>query len=191
MASSALEIVSLETMRSELELASDDDFDDDSITIAITDAVSFVAYRIGLPLIAVTETLRCYLPTMIKDDVPIYFEAKAVTAVNQIGYYLTTQKQREEPTGVIAGNALGRHVKEGRFDIDNWIFPPATNWPEMLEVDRTREVHIEVAREFAIDDKNRQIRSAVILAARDIYNGQRESYGQSSAFENLIIKYTT
>lgn len=187
MATDPLAILSVADMRGELR---DAEADASNVTQAIRGAVSHVQKRTGLPLLRVEETQQIILPTYPGGrDYSIRFYAPSITSVTAITYWLTTQTFDEEPAGTIDVSTLGRLVVEPAYLIDPSgyavQYPPADGWPEML-FNRCSQMLFTVRREFTIDDESEALKSAIILVARNLYLGYRESLDGNETFEALL-----
>ena len=168
MAETAIEVVTLETMRRELRISADDQSQDARITEKIGEAVDFVSERTGLPLLDVTETLyECpygvdysILPLRVRD----------VLSITEIKYWETTQKLREDPTGEVEVDTLGRLFATCEDEsLGFFVYPPADGWPTRLA---NSLFQVKVVR--GLETIAPGIKSAVILATRQLFEGFRE-----------------
>ena len=164
------------------------------MTRAIKGAVSHVARRTNLPLIVSTDRIQIVTPRDISGtDSAICFYSPYVTAVTEAVYFDTDQEFGEEPTGSIVVATLGRRAYEPPYLIDrkgwNVQYPPPDGWPDMLFKDGINQMVLTVTRDFNIDEKSESLRSAIILVARNLYLGFRDSLDGNEAFESLLFNW--
>ncbi len=160
MATNALEVVSLATIRSELRIP--DDSHDGLLTGQIAAAVSFVSLHLRVPLLDRAEEFRCSRPSYAA--APIVLSTDGVRSVSSVKYWTAAGSLREAPNGTIAVGALGRLVEYCGFV----IYPPASGWPLVLD---NSLIEIVVTRGM---DTPPAVIAAVVLCVRQLYNGYRE-----------------
>ena len=168
MATTALDIVSLATMRSELRIP--DDSHDDLLLSQINSAVSFVSLHLRVPLLDRAEEFRCSQPS--HSATPIILPTNAVRSVGSVKYWTADGSLREAPDGTIAVGTLGRLVDYMGFV----IYPPADGWPVVLD---NSPIEIVVTRGMTTPAA---LRSAVILCVRQFYDGYREIRPNSAIY---------
>jgi hypothetical protein len=160
-AATALDVLSVDSMKRELRIPGEDDQHDDLLGAQIGSAVSFVGRHLRAPLTDSVERHRCNSPGT---DRPLAIRADHVQGMAAIRYWPAGRALREEPDTIAVAD-LGRRAQVAeRF----CIYPPADGWPEveagsLLEVDLTRSITL-TARTTAL-------RQAVILACRQLYDG--------------------
>ena len=126
MATNALDIVSLATMKSELRIPAAETDHDTLLTSHIANAVSFVSRPLRVPLLDRAEGFRCSRPT--DSAIPIVLPTDGVRSVGSVRYWTADGSLREAPDGSIAVGTLGRLVAGSGFE----IYPPADGWPRYL-----------------------------------------------------------
>ena len=159
MATNALEVVSLATIRSELRIP--DDSHDGLLTGQIAAAVSFVSLHLRVPLLDRAEEFRCSRPSY--SATPIILPTDGVRSVSSVKYWTADGSLREAPNGTIDVSTLGRLVEYCGFV----IYPPADGWPLVLD---NSQIEIGVTRGM---DTPPALRSAVVLCVRQFYDGYR------------------
>ena len=165
MALRALDIVSLERMKDELRQPQTETAHDHLIARHIAGACSFVARHLGAPL--VDERTLYWLPIPPASE-PLMLPALAVKTIEAVEYWTLTDRRGGDPSGAV------RVADLGRLDITRdgaWIWPPAEGWPPMLA---GTAVKLTVTRGVDIGTHNEDIAVAVILSARQLYDGYRE-----------------
>ena len=176
MATNALDIVSLATMKSELRIELVETSHDTLLTGLIANAVSFVSRPLRVPLLDRAEGFRCSRPS--DSATPIVLPTDGVRSVGSIRYWTATGSLRESPNGTIAVGTLGRLVARFGFD----IYPPADGWPVVLD---NSLIEIVVTRGM---DTPAALRSAVVLCVRQLYDGYRE-IRPTEAFDAMIAPW--
>ena len=161
MAATALDIVSLATMKSELRIPAAEPDHDVLLTGQIAAAVSFVSRFLRVPLVDLAVTFRCSRPSYAA--APIVLSSAGVRSVSSVKYWTAAGSLREEPNGSIAVGTLGRMVEYCGFA----IYPPAGGWPLVLD---NSLIEIGVTRG---QDTPEALRAAVILCVRQFYDGYR------------------
>ena len=160
MATNALEVVSLATIRSELRIP--DNSHDALLLGQINSAVSFVSEPLRAPLLDRAEGFRCSRPA---DSYPIVIPSANVRSISSIKYWTATGNLRLEPDGSIDVSTLGRlQESDGGFV----IYPPAAGWPEVLA---DSLIEITVIRGM---NTPAALQAAVVLCVRQLYNGYRD-----------------
>ena len=162
MATNALDIVSLATMKDELRIPVAETSHDVLLTGQIAGAVSFVSRYLRSPLLDRSEVFGCSRPSY--SGTPIILPTVGVRSVGSIRYWTTDGSLREAPDGTIAVDTLGRLVEYSGFV----IYPPADGWPLVLD-----NSHIEIVVTRGIDTPP-ALRSAVVLCVRQLYDGYRD-----------------
>ena len=173
MATNALDIASLATMKSELRIPAAETAHDTLLTSHIANAVSFVSRPLRVPLLDRAEGFRCSRPT--NSDTPIVLPTDGVRSVGSVRYWTADGSLREAPAGTIDVGTLGRMVA-GRGFV---IYPPADGWPLVLD---NSLIEIVVTRGMTTPPA---LRSAVVLCVRQFYDGYRE-IRPTEAFYALI-----
>ena len=176
MATNALDVVSLATMKSELRIPAAEISHDVLLTGQIAAAVSFVSRHLRVPLLDRAEVFGCSRPSYAAT--PIILPTVGVRSVNSVKYWLPDGSLREAPGGTIAVDTLGRLVDHCGFV----IYPPADGWPVILA---NSLIEIVVTRGM---DTPPALRSAVVLCVRQFYDGYRE-IRPTEAFYALMRPY--
>ena len=176
MAADALDIVSLDAMKSELRIPATEADHDTLLTGQIAAAVSFVSRHLRVPLLDRDETFRCSRPSYAA--APIVLATAGVRSVSSIKYWTAAGTLREEPDGLIVVTTLGRMVEYCGFV----IYPPAAGWPLILD---DSVIEIVVTRG---QDTPEALRAAVILCVRQFYDGYRR-IRPTEAFYALMQPY--
>ena len=170
MAEHAVDIVSVVEMRDELQLG-DDQSHNDRVMRVITQSVAWVSKRLSIPLIDTIIVHYLTIPRL--EDYPIKHKLNDIKSIEAFKYWELTQRLREDPTGIVEVNTLGR------VTIDR-IWPPEANWPSAL-YDSTFQVSIKHGL-AAIEPDHK---AAVILGARQLYIGYPEI--RSTASINILL----
>lgn len=176
MATNALDIVSLATMRSELRIP--DDSHDALLLGQINSAVSFVSEPLRAPLLDRAEGFRCRRPA---DSYPIVIPSKGVRRVSSVKYWTADGNLNAYPDGSIDVSTLGRLEESGSGFA---IYPPTAGWPEVLA---SSQIEILVIRGM---NAPAALQAAVVLCVRQLYNGYREIRA-TEAFWALIDPFRT
>ena len=161
MATNALDIVSLATMKDELRIPATEVDHDVLLTGQIAAAVSFVSRFLRVPLVDLAVTFRCSRPSYAA--APIVLSSAGVRSISSVKYWTAAGSLREEPNGSIAVGTLGRQVEYCGYV----IYPPAGGWPLVLD---NSLIEIGVTRG---QDTPEALRAAVILCVRQFYDGYR------------------
>ena len=162
MATNALDIVSLATMKSELRIPASEPEHDVLLTRQIASAVSFVSKHLRAPLLDRAEVFRSSRPS--DAATPIVLPTGSVRSVGSVKYWTAGGAIREAPDGAIDVDTLGRLVALSGFQ----IYPPAAGWPlvlggSLIEIMLTRGM-----------DAPEALRAATVLCVRQLYDGYRE-----------------
>ena len=162
MATNALDIVSLATMKSELRIPAAETSHDTLLTGQIAGGVSFVSRHLRAPLVDRAEVFYCARPA--GSAPPLVLPTGGVRSVGSVKYWTADGSLREAPDGSIDVDTLGRLVARRGFE----IHPPADGWPlvlggSLIEIMLTRGMDTPPA-----------LRSAVVLCVRQLYDGYRE-----------------
>ena len=172
MAATALEVLSLDSIKRELRIPGEDHEHDDLLRAQIGSAVSFVGRHLRAPLTDSAERHRCSSPGT---DRPLAIRADHVQSLAPIRYWPAGRALREAPDTIAVAD-LGR-----REQVATWfcIYPPADGWPEleagsMLEVDLTRSILLTV--------RTTALRHAVVLTVRQLYNGYHTITGTAAMY---------
>ena len=183
MAADALEIVSLDEIKTELRLGGEDeasrtahDAHDTILKGQIGAAVSFVSRLISAPLVDVTETIHVRAPSA---DAPLVIALPYVKAVESVKYWTPDGDLRDEPDGEIDVTTLGR---KRSFERRYWVWPGANGWPKVLPGSL---LAAEIKRGIDIAAETRALKQAVIVCVRQFYEGYRE-IRPTEAFYALI-----
>ncbi len=188
MAATALDIVSLDAIKTELRLGGDTEDErtayedhDDLLTAQIEAAVSFVSRHITASLIDRTKTVWC--PPAL-DTNPLYLQQRYVKTLDSVAYWTPAGALREDPDGVIEIAGLGRH-EYGTNDNLYTIYPPTDGWPDALENSLYK---IQLTRGLDLTDASPALKQAIILCVRQFYDGYRE-IRPTEAFYALIAPW--
>ena len=162
MADSADRILTVAEARAELRLA--DEAQDDLLERNIRQAIAWVSREISTPLL--DESRVCYAVRPAPREPLVIDEVVAFRQVDAIDYWSPDGALREDPDGAVTG--WGR-VESGRRRVRVW--PPADGWPEVLGGSCLRvTVTCGVDFDAQVDD----LRAAVVLAVRQLYDGAAE-----------------
>ena len=180
MATNPLEILTLEQAREQLNVDADRTDQDEAVTQAIKGAVSHVMRKTGLPLL--DRTLVGYV-TPADDDCPVFLPALHVHEITAFAYWETSQKLRDEPSGTIEPEDLGRRVETpaGVLEEGTWIYPPAAGWPSYL---RMSTFKVTALLRYELDAAAEDVRNQVILMTRHYYE-QPEKFESAFAVNAL------
>ena len=173
MATNALDIVSLATMKTELRIPAGTPEHDILLTGQIASSISFIERHLRVPLLDRAETFRCSRPG--DAAAPLILSTDGVRSVGSVKYWTADGALREAPNGTIAVGTLGRQVEYGGFV----IYPPAAGWPLVLD---NSLIEIGVTRG---QDTPEALRSAVVLCVRQFYDGYRR-ISATEAFYALL-----
>lgn len=178
MAENATDILSVADAR--LQFRAPDNAEENAIIEQnIKSAVDHVQERTGIPLLNVTEAKEVF-PTNIESA--IILPGRFVAEVTEIKYWQTTQKLREAPAGSVTVSDLGRLVIDKQWAI---LYPPAAGWPERLPAS---PLLAEYVRKYDSDsDGFENVKTAVILVAREYYEGRREIANPINLAVNRLI----
>ena len=125
MPSAATDILSLEEARLQLRL--DDDVEDSLVESAVQGAVDYCQRLAGKPFLDVATTLYLERPSLA--DAPMRIPRRDVKSIRTVQYWETSQELRDDPSGTVAVNDLGRRQEDGW---DTLLWPPEDGWPEVL-----------------------------------------------------------
>lgn len=174
MPETALGVLTLEDMKIELQI--DNNRSDARITRAIQAAVDDVSIRTDLPF--VDEDVELEVRNALNKE-PVELKAwnlDATDPIVSVRYWLTTDAFRIAPTGVIDVTTLGRvEGGAGRRNCYPKLYPPEAGWPLMLA---DAPMLVTVKRSLA--EIKPIMKQAVILSARDFFEGQREAPARSA-----------
>ena len=176
MATDALAIVSLATMKSELRIPLAETEHDTLLTGQIKGAVSFVSRHLRAPLLDRVEVFRSARPG--DSMAPIVLPTGSVRYVGSVKYWTPGRALRDAPDGTIDVDTLGRVVALRGFQ----MYPPADGWPLVLG---GSEIEITLTRGM---DTPPPLRAAVVLCVRQLYDGYRE-IRPTEAFWALLGQY--
>ena len=168
MPSTALDVLSLADAKAQLRITVDDH--DALITGHIEAAVAFVVKKTHSPLLDETYTTDVKRP--VRDRRMVFGRGVFdITEVVSVAYWEPTQALREAPTGSIDVGDLGRLDRVYySFDVDAWhLWPPADGWPKVLD---DSLIKLELKR--SVTEVPPALRTAVLLAVRQLYQGFRE-----------------
>ena len=166
MATDALAVVSLATMKSELRIGLSETDHDILLTDLIANAVSFVSAPLRAPLLDRAEGFRCWPPA--DSATPIVLPTDSVRSVGSVRYWTVNSALREAPDGKIDVGTLGRLIAHRRLPRGFEIYPPADGWPVVLD---NSPIEIVVTRGMNTPPA---LRSAVVLCVRQLYDGYRQ-----------------
>ena len=173
MATDALDIVSLATMKDELRIPLAETSHDLLLSGQIAASVSFVSRFLRVPLLDRAVTFRCSRPSSA--PTPLILSTDGVRSISSVKYWTAAGSLREAPDGTIAVGTLGRQVEYCGYV----IYPPAGGWPLVLD---NSLIEIGVTRG---QDTPEALRAAVVLCVRQIYDGHRR-IGTTAAFYALV-----
>ncbi len=179
MATEAIEIITLDVGK--LELQADDGIVDVDrrITRAIKAAVGYVEKETGLPLIEAQDT---YEVSVRANEIPAILPRLHIKSIDEVLYWEKEQELREEPQGNIAVESLGR-IKADPYKDWTLVWPPADGWPIRLY---GSEFRFTVTRSYELDSsKDEHLLQALILMMRNFYD-QPERFESDFAVNNLI-----
>ena len=176
MAATALDILSLDSAKRQLQVENTDTFDA-RIEADIGAAVDFVERELGRPLLDLTEIYE-YSPPSAGATYPLRIEATDATGVDSINYWTQDGELRLAPAGQLAESDLGRVLLADEL-VEVW--PPAAGWPAALGGS-----YLEVYITRAFDtEAHPSVRHAVICATRNFYNGATEIMTRNAVFHLL------
>ena len=183
MATTALEILSLEEAKHQLWI--DNDSQDVQTTLAIKSAVHYVSIMTGLPLI-VKQTIYPACPP-IDEKSPIILEfgfLKPQTTdpkgISGISYWESTQNKRDEPTGIIDVADLGYIRNFNGLPVE--VYPPEAGWPVVL---LGTEFIFTINEEYSLNDEGDTVKQVVILMTRQFYENPQNF--EASLAVNAIL----
>ena len=125
MPSAATDIFSLAEARLQLRL--DDDVEDPLVESAVQGAVDYCQRLAGKPFLDVATTLYLERPSLA--DAPMRIPRQDVKEITAFEYWETSQEWRDEPSGTVVVDDLGRRQEDGW---DTLLWPPEDGWPEVL-----------------------------------------------------------
>ena len=162
MATDALDVLSLEMVKSELRIGLAETDHDILLTDLTANAVSFVSKYLPAPLLDRAEGFRCFRPG---DSAPIVLPTTNVRSVVTIRFWTVSGGSLDAaPDGMIPVSSLGRRVQHGGYV----IYPPTSGWPVVLD---NSLIEVVVTRGMNTPPA---LRSAVVLCVRQLYDGYRE-----------------
>lgn len=189
MAATALDIISLDRAKEQLQVDTVSDAVDRNVTDAVKGSVDYIQKTLGIPLIDRNLYLFCRPP--FNADHPIAWDKKNryVSSIASIEYWTAAGNLREEADGSIDTSDLGRLLRyyNERYD-ERYIvgvYPPEGGWPDVLSYSGFNVKLVE-----SITKVPDAIMSAIILRARGIYEGYEETI-DSPQFNSLIDNYRT
>ena len=168
MPSTALDVLSLADAKAQLRITVDDH--DALITGHIEAAVDFVVKSTSIPLLDDTYTANVERPVRAEYPVVFGWGVFDIAEVVSVAYWEPTQALREAPTGSIDVADLGRIDHVRNYKGDRWhLWPQAAGWPEVLD---DSLIKLELKR--SMTEVPPALRTAVLLAVRQLYQGFRE-----------------
>ena len=160
MAVSATDILSLADAKHEFQVEDSDVSEDTRVGGIINQAVSLVGRISGLPLVD-REKGSFVIPNPLA---VVFFPFLHVKAVVSVKYWEDESEARTDPTHTVS-DTLGRtQIVPYKGTL---IYPPANGWPGAYNGVLLVTCNVGVD----LDNTNEDIRTAVILVARQIYNG--------------------
>ena len=188
MANNVYDIITLDDMKGELRRERGDISLDREIERAMETAVAHVSGRTCLPLIATQKHARLYDRSRSQSTKPIHPPDPWIVSVQNILYYMPDEEWSDVPTGTIAGADVSLRDINGQKFID----PPDGGWPEMYQSPRSDLARflVDYTADFTITHETAYLRSAIILVARDIFQGTDAYMARGSSAEALISKWT-
>ena len=178
-ATTALEFLAVEDMKLELRLPSSETSLDGLIASQIASAVRWVSRETERPLVSVTETVD--VPAFPPAGRPLDVSSTYVLTVDGVSYHLPGTALRDDPGGVIAGGDLGRL---DRAMSGYQVYWPDGGWPQ---AEPGTPVTVTLTRGMANVDPG--LRGVVVLACRDLYEGQRLTAGDDSLVSRMLAPY--
>ena len=179
MADSALQVVSVAEAKRTLRVADSDD--DTLITACIEAGVSYVIKKSNIPLIDRTVELEATRPAKVSDPICLWTQ-RFIKSVDSAVYFAPDDAFRDAPGGSIASADLGRVELA---PLGTVVYPPADGWPAIKS---SSKFEFTVTAGFDIDENSKALRQAVILAAREFYEGHRE-ISPLNPLNNLILSF--
>ena len=162
-ASSALGVLSISEAKDELRIPSSESSLDGLIGGQIAAAVTYVTERVSKPL--VTGTYRIILDRFPAEGVPIVIESEFVRHKGEISYWTDGSDLNGDPDGSISASDQGR--LERRYN-RHYLYWPDDGWPD--DADSKAPVWVDHTRGWDVPEG---VKQAVVLAARDYFEGQR------------------
>ena len=178
MADSAIQVVSVAEAKRTLRVTDSDD--DTLITACIEAGVSYVMRRANIPLIDRTVEIEATRPAKVAD--PVCLWQRFIKSVDSVVYFETDDAFRDAPGGSIASADLGRVELA---PLGTVVYPPADGWPAIKS---SSKLEFTVTAGFDIDENSKALKQAVILAAREFYEGHRE-ISPLNPLNNLILSF--
>jgi len=166
MATKPLDVVSLALMKQELRIGAREDSQDALLTDHIETGVGFVSDRIVAPLVEAGETVEA--PRRGPEQ-PLCVAGRYIKRITAIRYWTPSAALRTDPDGEVMTATLGR--QRDRDHRARLVWPPALGWPELLPASC---FEVEVVRGIDITTETRALAKAVILCARQLYDGYDE-----------------
>ena len=177
MAASATDILSIESVKFQLQIDDGTELDNESeLTSIIKRAVGFVSRITGVPLIDSSKVAWAGISSGATN--PVVVPLKNIKTIESIKYWTTLDETRLAPTHEVVTTRIGR-LEELPFG--TVVHPPADGWPDacnsMLEF--TCKVGVD------IDEGNEDILTLVVLVARQIANGHPEIHLPKTLLINM------
>ena len=160
MASSATDILSLADAKHEFQVEDSDVSEDTRVGGIINQAVSLVGRLSGLPL--VDRSMEAFATLGGTTD-PVLLP-RHVKSIISVKYWESEDEVRAEPTHTVSGTLGRMQAVEHKGTL---LYPPADGWPAPY----TGVLLVTCNVGVDLDNTNEDIRTAVILVARQIYNG--------------------
>ena len=168
MAATALDIVTLDSIKEELRIPAGTDSQDTLLESQIQAAVSYVSAVLRGPLVDQNEK---YYLAPIRGEGPLIFASPMLKSLTEFKFWTPTGALRLDPDGTIPRADLGRLHKE-RYDWQTHeVFPPGSGWPDTLP---DSLIELAVVRGMDITPETVALRSAAILCVRQLYDGYRQ-----------------
>lgn len=169
MAETALEIVSLAAVKSELRIAAGDNSQDTLLTRHIQAAVDYVQQSLSLPLL--DRARSQFVPPPYTTTDPLRFNSAFVIGVQGVDYWSADAPVGGEPDETIVD--LGRRMTP-RFTYYTlqWANDP-DGWPNLQGRVRRFRIRWTEGMDFA-DNELASLREGALLVAAKLYDGESD-----------------
>lgn len=179
MATQAIEILSVDAAKMHIEADDGIPNVDAKVTQAIKSAVAHMEKETGYPLIEREEEFDVYPRGK---SLPAVLPCRFVINVVAVEYWQQSQQLRDEPSGTIPVDDLGRR-KENPYRGDTLVWQPEDGWPDRLY---SSPIRFRVTRSYELTrPKDEHLRQAIILLTRHFYD-QPERFESDFAVNSLV-----
>jgi len=189
MVAEAVDIVSLDQVKTELRLGGDTTASrttfsahDDLLTQHIQAAVSFVEGETGLVLLNRQEIQLFRGPAGSLEWPLVLEDVRDIVSVDRIRYWTPSASLSGGPDGNIPSDSLRLVTRQAGWMFHPVVYPPADGWPAVRKGSKF-EVQFTTGR--AIADIPPAVISGIVLCIRQLYDGYRE-IRPTEAFYSLI-----